>query len=46
MPWLNPTITVKEGHDIAHKLKEHLISELPQLADVLIHIEPNDCDVK
>lgn len=42
---VNSTITVKEGHDIAHKLKEHLISELPQLADVLIHIEPNDCDV-
>ncbi len=43
---VNSTITVKEGHDIAHKLKEHLISELPQLADILIHIEPNDCDVK
>jgi cation diffusion facilitator family transporter len=43
---VSSTITVKEGHDIAHKLKEHLISELPQLADVLIHIEPNDCDVK
>ena len=42
---VNSTITVKEGHDIAHKLKEQLISELPQLADVLIHIEPNDCDV-
>jgi len=38
-------ITVKEGHDIAHKLKEHLIKELPQLADVLIHVEPNDCDL-
>jgi cation diffusion facilitator family transporter len=42
---VNSTITVKEGHDIAHKLKEHIISELPQVADVLIHIEPNDCDI-
>ena len=42
---VNSTITVKEGHDVAHKLKEHLIKELPQLADILIHIEPNDCDI-
>jgi cation diffusion facilitator family transporter len=39
------TITVKEGHDIAHKLKEHLIKELQQVADVLIHIEPNECEL-
>ncbi len=35
------SITVKEGHDIAHRLKDHLQHELPQLADVLIHIEPD-----
>ncbi|MEO8760208.1 MAG: cation diffusion facilitator family transporter [Bacteroidia bacterium] len=40
---VNSTITVKEGHDIAHKLKEHLIKVFPQVADVLIHIEPNEC---
>ncbi|MHB8259325.1 MAG: cation diffusion facilitator family transporter [Bacteroidia bacterium] len=39
---VNATITVKEGHDIAHHLKEHLIKELPQIADVLIHVEPNE----
>jgi cation diffusion facilitator family transporter len=38
-------ISVKEGHDIAHKLKEHLMKELPQVADVLIHVEPNECDL-
>lgn len=32
--------TVSEGHDIAHALKDHLLKELPELADVLIHIEP------
>ncbi|HXU27623.1 MAG TPA: cation diffusion facilitator family transporter [Bacteroidia bacterium] len=37
-------ISVKQGHDIAHKLKEHLMKELPQVADVLIHVEPNECD--
>jgi len=38
-------ISVKQGHDIAHKLKEHLMEELPQVADVLIHVEPNECDL-
>lgn len=35
-------ITVKEGHDIAHLLKDTLRSEIPQLGHVLIHIEPNE----
>ena len=38
-------ISVKQGHDIAHKLKEQLMKELPQVADVLIHVEPNECDL-
>ncbi len=33
-------ITVKEGHHIAHRLKDHLRRELPDLGHVLIHIEP------
>ncbi len=35
-------ITVKEGHMIAHNLKDYLLKQLVQLADVLIHVEPND----
>ncbi|MGG7036975.1 MAG: cation diffusion facilitator family transporter [Flavobacterium sp.] len=35
-------ISVKEGHDIAHKLKDTLRSEIPQLGNVLIHIEPHE----
>lgn len=34
------SISVLEGHDISHRLKDHLLSELPEIADVLIHIEP------
>ncbi len=34
-------ITVKSGHDIAHKLKSHLQGQIPQLADVIIHVEPD-----
>jgi cation diffusion facilitator family transporter len=37
---VNAGITVKEGHDIAHLVKNRLLSELPEIADVLIHIEP------
>lgn len=37
---VSATITVREGHDIAHQLKNKLIEEFPELADVLIHIEP------
>ncbi|PBQ33079.1 cation-efflux pump [Sphingobacteriaceae bacterium] len=35
-------ITVREGHVIAHNLKDYLQQEIIQLADVLIHVEPND----
>jgi cation diffusion facilitator family transporter len=35
-------ISVTEGHEIAHQLKDSLIQELPDIADVLIHIEPHD----
>lgn len=33
-------LTVKQGHDIAHLLKDTLRREIPQLGHVLIHIEP------
>lgn len=35
-------ISVKEGHDIAHLLKDTLRAKIPQLGHVLIHIEPNE----
>ncbi|MBX2914782.1 MAG: cation transporter [Cyclobacteriaceae bacterium] len=38
---VDATISVKAGHDIAHKLKDTLRREIPQLGHVLIHIEPN-----
>lgn len=35
-------ISVKEGHDISHRLKDHLRNVKPNLGHVLIHIEPNE----
>lgn len=34
-------ISVREGHDISHRLQDTLRAKLPDLANVLIHIEPN-----
>ncbi len=34
-------ISVRDGHDISHALKDHLKQEIPELASILIHIEPN-----
>ena len=34
-------ITVKEGHDISHQLKDYLRKEIPSLGHILIHVEPN-----
>lgn len=36
------TITVKEGHQLAHILKDTLQNEIPELGHVLIHVEPDD----
>lgn len=33
-------LSVREGHKIAHNLEDKLKKELPQLAKVLVHIEP------
>ena len=39
---VDSNITVKEGHDLAHKLKDTLRERIPELGQVLIHIEPNN----
>jgi cation diffusion facilitator family transporter len=33
-------ISVREGHDISHRLKDTLKEEIPKLGQILIHIEP------
>lgn len=39
---VNANITVKEGHEISHVLKDTLRVEIPELGHVLIHIEPSE----
>jgi cation diffusion facilitator family transporter len=38
---VNGGITVHEGHKISHELKDHLLATMPELTDVLIHVEPD-----
>jgi cation diffusion facilitator family transporter len=35
-------LTVFEGHQIAHDVKDSLMKDIPDIADILIHIEPNE----
>lgn len=39
---VSSAITVKAGHEIAHHVKDELKKERPQLANILIHIEPDE----
>ncbi len=38
--WLNGSTPLEEAHSISHIVKDRLMSQFPQLADVVIHIEP------
>jgi cation diffusion facilitator family transporter len=33
-------LTVAVGHDIAHRLKDAIMNQLPEVSNVLVHIEP------
>lgn len=39
---VNGDIPVRDGHAISHDVKEAIRSEYPEVADVFIHVEPDD----
>jgi cation diffusion facilitator family transporter len=39
---VDANISVKQGHDLAHKLKNSLKEKMPDLGEILIHVEPNE----
>jgi len=41
---VNPNLSVREGHAIAHDLKDYLIQNLDNIGNVLVHIEPFEGD--
>ncbi|NOT73562.1 MAG: cation transporter [Cyclobacteriaceae bacterium] len=38
---VNGSLTVKEGHSLAHRLQDALHEQIPSLGNILIHIEPS-----
>ncbi|NJW52558.1 cation diffusion facilitator family transporter [Salinimicrobium oceani] len=41
---VNGELSVNEGHLISHNLKDRLLREMPEIADILIHIEPDNIE--
>jgi cation diffusion facilitator family transporter len=37
---VDPQLTVRQAHDIAHQVKDQIREQLPMVHDVLVHIEP------
>lgn len=38
---VDPRITVAEAHDIATDVRQHIREVRPEIADVLVHVEPH-----
>ena len=41
---VDPHLSVLKGHALAHEVKDKLQQELPQVRDVMVHVEPYDED--
>ena len=41
---VDPDISVQEGHRLSHEVKAKLQAELPQVRDVMVHVEPFDAE--
>src|ERR1017187_4465173 len=39
---VNGELSVREGHRIAHLVKDSVLKELPQISEVLVHVEPEE----
>jgi len=37
---VDPEMSVREAHDVAHRVKDAILAAMPQVQDVLIHVEP------
>lgn len=38
---VNPEMTVRESHNIAHEVRSRILDQLDWVADVLVHVEPH-----
>ena len=37
---VDPHLSVRQGHDIAHALKDYLMDHIPNISNVFVHVEP------
>ncbi|ELR70470.1 Cobalt-zinc-cadmium resistance protein [Fulvivirga imtechensis AK7] len=42
--WVDSNISVADGHEIAHEVKNYIQENLPEIQDVLVHIEPSEIE--
>jgi cation diffusion facilitator family transporter len=42
--WVPGDLSVREGHTVAHNVKDTLQAHIPYITDVLVHIEPTDSE--
>ena len=39
---VNGEKSVREGHHIAHRVEDEVLATVPQVSEVLVHIEPEE----
>ena len=37
---VDPDLTVRQSHQLAHEVRQRVVHELDWVADVLVHVEP------
>ena len=42
---VSPKVSVSEGHQIGEKVREHVVKEIDDVTDVMVHIDPEDDEV-
>jgi len=38
---VDPDMTVRDSHEVATRVRDHIRKQLPWVADVLVHVEPS-----
>lgn len=38
--WVKPTMRIDKSHELAHKIEQKLIQDIPGVKEVIVHIEP------
>jgi divalent metal cation (Fe/Co/Zn/Cd) transporter len=41
---VSPDISVEAGHDIAERVRESLLRDVPRLGDAMVHVDPHEHD--